>query len=156
DSDITKMSDAELSRYRNQHIGFVFQFFYLQPFLNLRTNVEVPAMFSKTDKPSRAEYASEMIDAVGMSDRLLHLPKELSGGQMQRAAIARALVNKPRLLIADEPTGNLDSENAGDVMDLFDEVRHEHKTAVLLVTHDESIAARADRIIRLKDGRVQS
>lgn len=151
---LKSMSDKQLSRYRNQQIGFVFQFFYLQPFLNLQTNIEVPAMFARTPKSERRDYSTEVIEAVGLGDRRQHLPKELSGGQMQRSAIARALVNKPRLLIADEPTGNLDSENAAGIMELFDKIRLDHDMAILIVTHDESIAAMADRVVRLKDGRV--
>jgi len=151
-----EMTDNQLSTFRNNQIGFVFQFFYLQPFLDLQTNVEVPTMFNRTSPKERHDYSAKLIDAVGLGDRLKHLPKELSGGQMQRAAIARALINKPRLIIADEPTGNLDSANAQAIMDLFEDVRQKHGTAVLVVTHDKNIAKRADRVLTLKDGKVIS
>jgi putative ABC transport system ATP-binding protein len=152
--DLGKMRDGQLSRYRNQKMGFVFQFFYLQPFLNLQTNVEVPTMFSRLDRSQRHERSNKLLDNVGLSDRKGHQPKELSGGQMQRAAIARALMNNPSVLLADEPTGNLDTVNAQGVIELFEKVRTEHNTAVVIVTHDPKIADRADRIIELQDGRI--
>lgn len=153
-TDLKKMSDAKLSRYRGQKLGFVFQSFYLQPFLTVATNIEVPAMFAGIDSKVRHERVQAAAAAVGLTDRLKHLPKELSGGQIQRASIARALVNQPKLLLADEPTGNLDSTNATAIFDLFEKVRSELGTTVIVVTHDESLAQRADRIIRLVDGRV--
>lgn len=146
------LNDKELSNFRNRTIGFVFQFFYLQPFLDLKTNVEIPTMFGKTIKSVRQENASKLIDSVGLSDRSTHKPKELSGGQIQRTAIARALVNNPKLVLADEPTGNLDSKNGEQIMDLFESIRQKYNTAILLVTHDEKTAARADRVITLEDG----
>jgi putative ABC transport system ATP-binding protein len=151
---ITKLSHNQRAKYRSTKLGFVFQFFYLQPFLNVQTNVEVPAMFAGISKAERAVRSEELIEAVGLSDRLKHRPKELSGGQMQRAAIARALLNRPKLLLADEPTGNLDSENAKDVVALFKKVRDTYGTTVVIVTHDHTIADQADRIIELKDGKV--
>lgn len=153
---ISQLSDRKLSTFRNQTVGFVFQFFYLQPFLGLKTNLEVPAMFARTKRKVRGPRAIELADAVGLSDRLKHLPKELSGGQMQRAAIARALLNKPKLLLADEPTGNLDSQNGGAIIDLFEQVRRDFGTTIVVVTHDSTIAARADREIALKDGELVS
>ena len=156
-TDITKLGRNQMAAFRCRHIGFVFQFFYLQPFLDLVRNVTVPAMFLSENQPSRHErdeHATSLITSVGLADRAHHLPKELSGGQMQRAAIARALINKPQLVLADEPTGNLDSQNAQGIMDLFDDVRTKHKTAVVIVTHDPKIAAAADRTIELVDGRV--
>lgn len=154
--DIAKLSDRKLSIFRNQTIGFVFQFFYLQPFLTLKTNLEVPAMFSRTKRSTRRELAAELADKVAISDRLDHLPSELSGGQMQRAAIARALMNNPKIILADEPTGNLDRKNAFAIMDLFDAVREQFGTTVIVVTHDAALANRADRVIRMQDGRVLS
>ncbi len=151
---ISKMSDRKLSVLRNQTMGFVFQFFYLQPFLNLATNLEVPGMFARTPRTDRRKSLQELSEKVGLQDRLKHLPKELSGGQMQRAAIARALLNKPKILLADEPTGNLDRENAYAIMDLFEAIRSTYGTTIVMVTHDPELAARADREVRLLDGRI--
>ncbi len=151
---LKKMRDSKLSKFRNQTIGFVFQFFYLQPFLKVGTNLEVPGMFARTKKAERREQSRILAEAVGISDRMKHLPKELSGGQMQRAAIARALLNRPKLLLADEPTGNLDSVNGKAIIDLFETIRKEYNTTIIVVTHDPAIAARADREIALKDGEV--
>lgn len=154
--DISKLSDRKLSVFRNKTIGFVFQFFYLQPFLSLQRNLEVPGMFARTKRRVRKEQAIKLATSVSLSDRLSHLPNELSGGQMQRAAIARALLNSPKIILADEPTGNLDRENAFAIMDMFDKVRAAYGTTVVVVTHDSELAARADREIRLRDGKVQS
>ncbi|MDQ3065135.1 MAG: ABC transporter ATP-binding protein [bacterium] len=150
--DLKKLGDSALSVFRNKTIGFVFQFFYLQPFLKLQTNLEVPAMFARTKPSEREAVAQKLAEAVGLSDRLHHLPKELSGGQMQRAAIARALLNKPKVILADEPTGNLDSTNGQAIIDLFEQVRKDFGTTIIVVTHDKNIADRADREIALKDG----
>lgn len=150
--DISKFSDRKLSQFRNKTIGFVFQFFYLQPFLTLATNVEVPAMFARIKPKNRHDRSTSTIDAVGLSDRITHLPRELSGGQLQRAAIARALMNKPKILLADEPTGNLDSKNAVAIFDMFEKIRTDYGTTVIVVTHDTSLASRADRIVQLSDG----
>lgn len=154
--DLGQLSDRALSSFRGQTIGFVFQFFYLQPFLRLQANLEVPGMFARTKRADRAGRARELADAVGLTERLKHLPKELSGGQMQRAAIARALLNKPKVLLADEPTGNLDSTNSAAIIQLFEKIRQDFGTTIVVVTHDASIAARADREIRMKDGVVLS
>ncbi len=151
---LEKLTDAKLSNFRNQTIGFVFQFFYLQPFLKLRQNLEVPGMPLGTKQSDRRTRVEELAQLVGLSDRLDHLPKELSGGQMQRAAIARALLNKPSILLADEPTGNLDSENGRAVIELFEKIRDEFGTTIVVVTHDPTTAARADRTILLKDGAI--
>lgn len=150
--DLTKMSDRKLSQFRGQMIGFVFQFFYLQPFLRLGSNIEVPGMFARTKRSERKVKIDELAAAVSLSDRVDHLPKELSGGQMQRAAIARALFNNPKLLLADEPTGNLDSKNSEAIISLFDEIREKFGTTIVIVTHDAAIARHADREVRLSDG----
>lgn len=149
---LRRMRDGKLSHFRNRTIGFVFQFFYLQPFLKLRTNIEVPGMFARIKARQRRPQSESMAKTVGLSDRLNHFPKELSGGQMQRAAIARALQNQPSILLADEPTGNLDHANATAIFDLFKKIRDEKDTTVVVVTHDLSLAAMADRAIHMSDG----
>lgn len=151
---LAKLSDGKLSAFRRQTIGFVFQFFYLQPFLKLRRNLEVSGMFARTKRKDRTQRVNELAEKVGLTDRLNHYPKELSGGQMQRAAIARALLNNPKVLLADEPTGNLDSKNGEQIIQLFESIRQEFSTTVIIVTHDQQIARRADRIINLSDGRL--
>lgn len=152
--DLAKLRDSKLSTFRNRTIGFVFQFFYLQPFLNLQINIEVPAMFARTPRKKRRERSRELARIVGLDDRLKHLPRELSGGQMQRAAIARALQNSPSILLADEPTGNLDRANALAIFKLFKDIRDTHGTTVLVVTHDMELAEMADRSIHISDGAV--
>jgi ABC-type lipoprotein export system ATPase subunit len=154
ETNVAKLSDRKLSEFRRQTIGFVFQFFYLQPFLRLETNVGVPGMFAHMKRAERRTRVQELASRVGLTDRLNHFPKELSGGQMQRAAIARALLNRPKLLLADEPTGNLDSKNSAAIIDLFDEIRKEFGTTIVVVTHDQAIAQRADRRIVLQDGTI--
>ena len=151
-ADLTKMSDRKLSKFRGETIGFVFQFFYLQPFLRLGRNLEVPGMFARAKRSDRQSRIDELADAVGLHDRMSHLPKELSGGQMQRAAIARALFNNPKIILADEPTGNLDSKNGDAIIELFERIREEFGTTIVIVTHDHTVAMRADREIRLSDG----
>ena len=149
---LASLNDKKLSEFRNKTVGFVFQFFYLQPFLRLRQNLEVAGMPARTKRPVRRERVAQLAEVVGLGDRLEHFPKELSGGQMQRAAIARALLNNPEILLADEPTGNLDSENGKAIIDLFEKIRNEFGTTIVVVTHDAAIAARADREVSLKDG----
>lgn len=151
-TNISKMSDRKLSKFRNQTIGFVFQFFYLQPFLTLRRNIEVAAMPNRMKRKQRSERIAALAEQTGLAERLQHLPHELSGGQIQRAAIARALLNQPTIILADEPTGNLDSENSRDIIKLFQKIREEFGTTIIIATHDNEIAAKADRIIRVRDG----
>lgn len=154
DQPLSRLSDRQLSRFRSREIGFVFQSFYLQPFLTLSANLEIPAMFARVKPKQRRARTQELAELVGLADRMHHLPRELSGGQIQRAAIARALFNRPNILLADEPTGNLDSANSDRIIDLFHQIRRELGTTVVIVTHNPDIAAAADREICLKDGRI--
>ena len=149
---LDKMSDGKLSAFRNQTIGFVFQFFYLQPFLTLERNIEIASMPNRMKKAERKARIASLAAHVGLADRLKHLPSELSGGQIQRAAIARALLNHPKIILADEPTGNLDSESSAAIITLFKRVRDEAGATVVIVTHNPEIAAQADRVITVKDG----
>ena len=150
--DLQRLRDAKLSEFRNRTIGFVFQFFYLQPFLSLRDNVAVPAMFAAERREEYEGVVAELLERVGLSEQTPQLPKQLSGGQIQRAAIARALVNHPKLLLADEPTGNLDTANSTAIINLFKEIRDDLGTTVIIVTHNPEIAAQADRELKLSDG----
>jgi ABC-type lipoprotein export system ATPase subunit len=151
---LAKLNDSKLSQFRNRTIGFIFQFFYLQPFLDLQTNIEVPGMFARSKRTDRRKRSAELAAIVGLDERLRHLPRELSGGQMQRAAIARALLNQPPILLADEPTGNLDRTNGKAIFDLFRTICDKHGTTVIVVTHDMELAATADRIVQLEDGAI--
>ncbi len=153
--DVSALDDEAASVIRNRRIGFVFQSFHLLPRLTVRENVLLPQRFTDTPDPSAAALADELLDRVGLAERKAHRPHQLSGGQMQRAAIARSLIMRPRLLLADEPTGNLDSRSAADVLGLIDELHRDGQT-IVLVTHDPDVAARAQRQIRLRDGKVES
>ncbi len=148
------LNDSALSKLRQEAIGFIFQSFYLQPFLRLEDNLAVPAMFTNDKKKNIDTKVTQLLLQIGLSERAKHFPKELSGGQIQRAAIARALVNNPRLILADEPTGNLDSVNSKSIIDLFRTIRDTFGTTIVVVTHNVEIARQADRIIELKDGAV--
>ncbi len=148
---VSKLSKSALAGIRNRKIGFVFQSFNLLPHLNVLKNVELPLMYSGLSARKRKEKASQILASVGLSDRLKHKPNELSGGQRQRVAIARAIVNDPSILLADEPTGNLDSQAGGDILEIFNDL-HKAGNTVIMVTHDALVAERADRIIEIRDG----
>lgn len=152
---IASLDDQDLSRIRGQEIGFVFQSFNLIPQLSIAENVEVPLYYQGVHPTQREKRTAVILDRVGLTDRVGHKPNELSGGQQQRAAIARALVTNPSILLADEPTGNLDSETGEDVLHLFEELHQEGLTTIL-VTHDEKIGKRCQRIIHLSDGEIDS
>ncbi|MCA9311369.1 MAG: ABC transporter ATP-binding protein, partial [Phycisphaerales bacterium] len=151
---VAQLSDQELSIYRGRKIGFVFQAFNLITQLRIEENVEVPLFYQGLPKRQRSERAMEKLRLVGLEDRIGHRPTELSGGQQQRVAIARALVADPVILMADEPTGNLDSATGLSILDVFDDLHREGMT-ILLVTHDERIAERCQRVIRIRDGLVE-
>lgn len=152
---VSSMNDRQLSKFRNQTIGFVFQSFYLQPFLTLRRNIEVASMPQRMRRAERKLRIESLARQVGLYDRLNHRPHELSGGQIQRAAITRALLNRPAIILADEPTGNLDSANSRDIISLFQQIREQYHATIIIATHDNEIAAQADRVIALKDGRLR-
>ena len=151
---LEKASDSELTLYRRERLGIVFQFFNLMPSMTVLENAELPLILSGGGGKVAREAAMEMLEEVGMRHRAAHCPHHLSGGEMQRAAIARALVHRPGLLLADEPTGNLDSGNADQVMGVLSKIASRRTTTVVMVTHSDSVAAMADRRIRMKDGRV--
>ena len=152
--DVTQMSDKQRSRTRNKELGFIFQYHHLLPDFNALENVMMPLLISGIKSSQAREVASKVLDEVGLSDRMKHRPNQLSGGQNQRVAIARALVNKPSIVIGDEPTGNLDSKASDNIYELLRKLNREHNQTFILVTHDEDMAAKTDRIIRLVDGRV--
>lgn len=152
--EVNRLPDARLTAFRAEKIGFVFQQFFLIPTLTALENVGLPGLFSRSKKPGIAR-ARELLERVGLKDRMNHRPTELSGGEMQRVAIARALLNHPKILLADEPTGNLDSENAERIMDLFAEF-HRQGLTLLMVTHNLDLAAQAGRMVRIKDGALQN
>lgn len=153
--DVSKMADNDLAEVRNKDIGFVFQQFNLLPRLSAAENVALPLVYAGIGRKERTERAMEVLAKVGLADRSHHKPNELSGGQIQRVAIARALVNNPAIILADEPTGNLDSKTSTEVMDIFSKIQVSGNT-VVLVTHEEDIAAYAKRVVRLRDGLIES
>ncbi|TXE17144.1 ABC transporter ATP-binding protein [Psychroserpens burtonensis] len=153
--DVSKMSDDDLAEIRNTEIGFVFQTFNLLPRTTALDNVALPMVYAGKSKAERNERAKQVLTDVGLSDRMDHKPNQLSGGQRQRVAIGRALVNKPSIILADEPTGNLDSKTGDEIMALFDDI-HKAGNTVIMVTHEEEVAAHARRVIRLRDGVVET
>ena len=152
--EVARMTDDELAAIRNQEIGFVFQTFNLLPRTSAIQQVELPLVYGGVSRKLRRERAINALNAVGLSDRMSHTPNEMSGGQRQRVAVARALINDPSILLADEPTGNLDSQTGAEIMALFDELNSRGNT-IVVVTHEEDIAAHARRIVRLKDGKIR-
>ena len=154
-SDVSEMVDGELADVRNKEIGFVFQTFNLLPRLSALENVALPLVYAGMSKSDRQDRAREVLESVGLGDRVDHKPNELSGGQRQRVAIARALVNRPSIILADEPTGNLDTKTSIEIMEIFEKIHNEGNT-IILVTHEPDIAEHAHRIIRLRDGLVES
>ena len=153
--DVSQMSDNELAEIRNKEIGFVFQTFNLLPRTTALDNVALPMVYAGVSKKDRTERAIEVLNDVGLSDRMDHRPNQLSGGQRQRVAVGRALINKPSIILADEPTGNLDSKTGVEIMNLFENI-HKAGNTIIVVTHEEEIASHADRIIRLRDGMIES
>jgi putative ABC transport system ATP-binding protein len=155
DIDVSQMTDSELAEVRNKEIGFVFQTFNLLPRMSSLENVALPLVYAGMNKEKRLEKAQQALESVGLGDRVMHKPNELSGGQRQRVAVARALVNDPAIILADEPTGNLDTKTSIEIMGLFQKI-HQQGNTVILVTHEPDIAQHAHRIIRLRDGIVES
>ena len=154
DTDVTRLGDAALSRFRNQHIGFIFQFHQLLPEFTALENVMLPALIAGQSKRAAANRAAELLEFMGLTARAEHKPTELSGGEQQRVAAARALTNRPDIVFADEPTGSLDTHNRSELQALFFRLRSELNQTFVIVTHDEKFAAQTDRCIRLADGRV--
>jgi putative ABC transport system ATP-binding protein len=154
DEDVAELDENRLAEVRNRHIGFVFQQFNLLPYLSAWRNVELPLVYTGTDRAERRERALAALAQVGLGDRADHKPGELSGGQQQRVAIARALVTEPAMILADEPTGNLDSVSTADVLGLFDDLHAQGRT-IVLITHEHDVAERAERIVQIYDGQVR-
>jgi putative ABC transport system ATP-binding protein len=155
-TDVSSLDDTQLAQLRNETIGFVFQSFQLLPRISATANVAMPLVYRGTSRAERIERARTALESVGLGHRLDHRPTQLSGGEQQRVAIARALVSQPTLLLADEPTGNLDTQSGVDVMQLLEQLNTDHGVAVILVTHDHEVAARARRRIRIRDGLIES
>jgi len=155
DNDVSQMTDDQLADIRNTEIGFVFQTFNLLPRTTALDNVALPMVYAGASKADRVKRAAEVLTDVGLADRMDHRPNQLSGGQRQRVAVGRALVNHPSIILADEPTGNLDSKTSVEIMALFDDI-HARGNTVIVVTHEEEIAAHAHRVIRLRDGLIES
>lgn len=153
--DVSKLNDDELAEIRNRKIGFVFQTFNLLPRADALHNVELPLIYSGLPRAKRKEMAEAALDKVGLGDRMHHKPNELSGGERQRVAIARALVNNPAIILADEPTGNLDSNTGEEIMEIFEQI-HAGGNTIILITHEEYIANHSNRVVRLLDGLIQS
>lgn len=151
--DLTSMGDDELTRVRREQVGFVFQFFNLLPTLTVADNIALPCLLAGVNGDEADRRAKELAARVGIAHRLSHYPQQISGGEMQRAAIARALIHKPSLLVADEPTGNLDSENGANVLALIGELNHELGVTILMATHASDVASAASRVLKLKDGK---
>ena len=152
---ITSLNEKKLAAFRNQHIGFVFQFHHLLPEFTALENICIPAFINKTSKKEAELKANELLDLLGLKHRANHKPSELSGGEQQRVAVARALINNPKVIFADEPSGNLDSENAQNLHQLFFKLRDELKQTIVVVTHNETLANMADRKLIMKDGSIQ-
>ena len=152
---ITSLNEKKLAAFRNQHIGFVFQFHHLLPEFTALENICIPAFINKTSKKEAELRANELLDLLGLKHRANHKPSELSGGEQQRVAVARALINNPKVIFADEPSGNLDSENAQNLHQLFFKLRDELKQTIVVVTHNETLANMADRKLIMKDGSIQ-
>lgn len=156
DLEVSKMNGHALAKLRLHELGFVFQNFYLLPTLTAYENIELPMMEAGFSKEMRRSRINELLEAVGLSERARHMPGQLSGGEQQRVAIARALANNPSIILADEPTGELDSANGRNILDLLTRINREYDKTVVVVTHDDSVALRANRILKLQDGRIVS
>lgn len=151
---LANQSPTELSRFRRTRIGLVFQAYHLLPELDALENVALPARIARRDSGEAAQVATRLLERVGLKDRTTHRPAELSGGEQQRVAMARALINQPAIILADEPTGNLDSHTGSEIIDLLCELQREHQTNLVIATHDQRVASRAGRVVRLLDGRL--
>lgn len=154
DDDLSHATEADLTRYRREHVGFVFQFYNLILTLNAAENVELPMLFSKVPRAEREERSRELLGDVGLGMRVDHMPEELSGGEQQRVAVARALSNNPSVILGDEPTGDLDSKSAKHLMDIVWELRREKKVTFVLVTHDPLVVSKCDRVFSIRDGKI--
>jgi putative ABC transport system ATP-binding protein len=152
DQDVSRFSDPQMARFRNQKLGFIFQSYHLINDLQVLDNVELPLLYRDSSAKERRELATEALEKVGLSNRLKHFPNQLSGGQRQRVAIARAIVGRPQIILADEPTGNLDSVMGNEIMDILINLNKKEGTTIVMVTHDEQMAHKTDRLVRLFDG----